>query len=149
MDSFLERVTVDQPLLQQAEEDIMSEYEVPGDAGYDYRTFEQMPRPDIEELKAQIKEDILLVIELRNALAQKDGEIKEAKKQSDELILEMRRECEQKLTFKEKIVTERVEKQERERIINRITEIMRNHKWNCPQQMAAILNYFKSLKEEK
>ena len=40
----------------------------------------------------------------------------------DELIVEMRREYEQKLTLKEKVVTERVEKQERERIIELIKE---------------------------
>ncbi len=42
----------------------------------------------------------------------------------DELIVEMRREYEQKLTLKEKVVTERVEKQERERIINKLEQCM-------------------------
>jgi len=44
-------------------------------------------KPFIEKLEAQIKEDIWLVTELRNALAQKDIDIKEAKREERERIL--------------------------------------------------------------
>jgi len=44
---------------------------------------------------------------------------------------------------------EEVRKQERVRIVDKVTGIMQNHKWNCSQQMAVILDYLKKLKGKK
>ena len=71
--------------------------------------------PLIEEVKTRMKAEFTDLVDQMLKLHKR--EIEEAKKQSAELILEMRREYEAKLTLKEKIVTERVERQERERII--------------------------------